>query len=89
MLTPADKKEKLLKLIEELKLALSPAQAKALVEDLSEEDLDAILGEYEAVKKYQDENDELLGQLDPEKYDTLWRKYKLKLLQLDKDFPSK
>lgn len=88
MPTFQEKKDILLELIEELKLSISSEEAKNYLHSITEEDLDSVLNEYEMVKKYQNENDELLGQLDSEKYDKLWRNYKLKLIELDRKHKS-
>ncbi|MBU0569984.1 hypothetical protein KKB40_04355 [Patescibacteria group bacterium] len=81
-----NKQQRLLELIEEMKVPLTPEEARAHVEKLSDEEVEKLISIYEDIQVREDEIDEAAKQADPEEYAKLEKEYKEKVEKLDKKY---
>ena len=81
-----EKKKRLMDLIGELKFPLLPEEVKEHMEKLSENEIDELVSEYEAILEYRKSLEEEAGLSDPEKYNQIQEEFNKKLQQVDEDY---
>ena len=80
------KQKRLLELIQQMKVPMMPEEAKAHVENLSDEEVEKLISIYEDVQVHEDEIDEAARQSDPERYKKTKREYEIEIEKLEKKY---
>lgn len=77
-----NKKQRILEIIETLALPISPEEAKATVENLSEHEIDLLMPLYEELIVLHNVIDDEAAKADPTRYEKLQRDYREKLADI-------
>lgn len=76
---------RLLKLIDDLNMSITPKEAMEYMRNLSNEEIELLVKKYRAIKKRQDEMEKIASELNPEKYGKLRKDYDEKMAELEKN----
>ena len=81
-----EKKKRLLQLADELNFPLVPEEAREHLEKLSEDEIDELISDYEAVLNYRKSLEEEAKQSDPKKYQKIQDEYEKNLEKAELDY---
>ena len=83
-----DNRKKLLKLVGELMLPITPKEAEERVESLSDEEVKKLVSVYQDIKDYQDAIDDVAQEVDPKKYAKIQEEYETKMDKVENDYAA-
>jgi len=81
-----NKRERLLQLVEILKLPYLPEEVEGWVKNLDDEDVALLVSIYEDILNYKNNLDALAKKNNPEEYEKLKREYEEKLKNIDNEY---